>query len=308
MESMHEQSQSPLPVDILKTVAYFDIFDYPVTSGQIYSFLTRNSVTSDDVERAADQLVREGRLQRSDDYFLLSSNHPQIAARRLNGEQTARRMLTTARIIAKMLKRVPFIRGVFITGSLSKAVADSDSDIDFMIVAAPERLWIVRSMLTLFRKIFLFGNSKYFCTNYYVTERGFPLELRNLYTAIEVVTTKAVWNADAFEQYQERNRWTREFLPNNTPAVDPGLLIAPSRSWFQQAAELVLRLLPLRSIDRRLMEYHRAHWYSAFSHIPEGRRKTMFMISPDVSACWPEDRQQPVLLRYREKLSALGIR
>jgi hypothetical protein len=303
---MHEQ-QSSLPVDILKTVAYFDIFDYPVTSGQIFYFLTRNSVTAEDVVRSAEQLVSDGRLVKRDDYFLLTSNDPKIVRQRRDGEEKARRLLTAARFIARMLKRVPFIRGVFITGSLSKAVADSDSDIDFMIVTVPERVWIVRSMLTLFRKTFLFGSSKYFCTNYYVTERAFPLELRNLYTAVEVVTTKAVWNATAFEQYQMCNRWTKDFLPNNTPSADPELLITPSRSWLQRVAELFLHLLPLRSIDRRLMEYHRTHWTKAFGHIPDDRRETMFMITPDVSACWPDDRQQPVLSRYREKLAALGL-
>lgn len=296
-----------LPGDILRTVAYFDLFDYPVTAGQIYSFLPRNSITPDDVSRTVLQMVQDGKLKSHRDYFLLSSSDQKIAEQRRNGERSARRMLLYARMISHGLKRIPFTRAVFITGSLSKSVAEGDSDIDFMIVTAPHRLWIVRSMLTFFRKVFLLGSRKYFCTNYYVTENGFPLDRRNLYAAIEVVTTKPIWNADAFVKYQECNSWTKEFLPNMSVHTDTELMITPDRSWIQMITEFVMNLLPLTYVNHRLMEYHRTYWNNAYRHIDKDRRESMFIIHHDASACWPDDQQLPVLSRYQKKLSTLGL-
>lgn len=307
MEPKSVHTDAALPGDILKTVAYFDVFNYPVTTGQIYAFLPRNSVTPDAVTRTAEELVRAKKLNARHGYFLLSTSDSGIADQRLEGERLAQRMLSYARVIAMMLKQVPFIRGVFITGSLSKYTAGRDSDIDFMIVTAQNRLWIVRSMLTLFRKIFLLGNKKYFCTNYYVTEKGFAIERRNLYAAIEVVTTKAVWNADLFTQYQRSNSWTREFLPNTPLGTTADLLIPQTRSWFQRLCEFLISLFPLTILDRRLMEYHRTYWNSAYGHMSSEQRASMFIINHDASACWPDDQQQPVLSRYQQKLSALGL-
>ncbi|NUN68492.1 MAG: hypothetical protein HUU02_02150 [Bacteroidetes bacterium] len=296
-----------LPGDILRTVTYFDLFAYPVTEDQIYAFLQRNSVTREDVRDVAEGLVEEGRLARSGEYYFLADRPASAAAERRNGEREAERMLTIARSVARLMKRVPFIRAVFITGSLSKSIADRKSDIDFMIVTAPGRLWIVRSLLTLIRKLFLLGSRKYFCTNYYVTENGFPLRRRNLYTAIETVTVKPVWDDGSFERFQEQNAWTRDFLPNMHPAADPALLIAPRHSLLQRITERLLELLPLDAADTRLMEVHRSHWMNVYRHLDKERLASMFIITPDVSASWPEDRQVPVLTRYHERLTAMGL-
>ncbi|MFA6438430.1 MAG: hypothetical protein WCX28_03920, partial [Bacteriovoracaceae bacterium] len=222
-------------------------------------------------------------------------------------EKRALRMLSYARIIAMMIKQVPFVRGIFITGSLSKVAAGKGSDIDFMIVTSSKRLWIVRSMLTLFRKIFLFGNKKYLCTNYYVTENGFSLDRRNLYTAIEVVTTKVLWNPDALMEFRRVNSWTKKLLPNMSESIETQLVISSARSPLQGTVEFLLNMLPMEFFDRRLMEFHRSHWNTAFRYVPNHQRETMFIVSPDVSACWPGDRQKLILSLYQEKLSALGL-
>lgn len=296
-----------LPKDILRTVAYFDLFSYPVTPEQIYDYLPRNSVSQDDVRRKADELVRDGALIASGRYYHLPGYAGTAALERNSGEHRAERMLAVARIVAHLLKRVPFLRAVFITGSLSKSIADRESDIDFMVVTVPGRLWIVRSMLTFLRKVFLLGSRKYFCTNYYVTEAGFPIRRRNLYTAVETVTVKPVWNAASYERFLQQNEWTREFLPNMRAAADPALLISSRRSILQRAAERLLEFLPMDAADRRLMEYHRSHWMSAYRHVEQARLDSMFIITPDVSASWPEDRQVPVLTRYHERLTAMGL-
>lgn len=294
--------------DILKTVAYFDLFEYPLTAAQIYSFLPRNSVTAEHVVASAQLLVSIERLSHSGGFYFLPSGNADITRERIEREARAKRMLSSARFVSRFIKQFPFIRGIFITGSLSKNVAELSSDIDFMIVTAPGRLWIVRMMLTMFRKIFLFGSRKYFCTNYYVTENAFALDRRNLYTAVEVVTTKVLWNKVAFSQYQTSNAWTKQFLPNISIPVDEQLLITESHSFFQRSLECIFHFLPLSSIDKRLMEYHSAHWRKVYGHVGEERMNSMFIISQDVSASWPEDRQVPVLSRFREKISQLGLR
>jgi len=292
---------------ILKTVAYFDLFNYPLTKEQVFNYLPQNSVSAADVEMEIIRLVNGKKLQQKSSYVFLPGSQPAIVEQRKENEARAVKMLTIARMIARFIKMLPFVRGVFITGSLSKNVADSSSDIDFMIVVAPDRVWICRTILTLFRKIFLFGRSKYFCTNFYLSENHYTHHEKNIYTAIEVATTKVIWNEPAFTAYQQQNRWIKEYLPNVFAVPDASLLIAPSRSVIQRGMEILLRLLPLYALNTRLMEFHRTHWQKTFHSVTKAQLSSMFLISPNVSSGWPESCQESILDEYQKKLRSLGI-
>ncbi len=300
-------SDKDLHNDILKTIAYFDIFGYPLTAGQIFSFLPRKVVSVADVTLAADALVLKGKLSNEKQYFFLPTNDKRIVERRIVDEKRAKKMLSYAKIISAFIKRIPFIRGIFVTGSLSKDIATSSSDIDFMIVTAPERLWICRTWLSLFRQVFLFNKSKFFCTNFYVTENGYSLNRRNYYTAVEVVTTKVIWNENAFYQYQRSNNWTNEFLPNITVSADKKILISSSPSILQRCLELICNILPLRSLNHMLMEFNRTRRKKTFKHLDQKQLDSLFIITPDVASVWPNDHQKPVLKQFQEKISQLGL-
>ncbi|MFA6468580.1 MAG: hypothetical protein WCW35_06770 [Bacteroidota bacterium] len=293
--------------EIIKTVAYFDIFEYPLTAEQIHTFLPRSADSPSVVIECADRLVSEGALSKADGYYFLPSVKENYVAQRLSGELRAKKLISVARTVSSFIKLVPFTRAVFITGSLSKNIADDSSDIDFMIVTARDRLWICKTILTVFRKLFLFGNSKYFCTNYYVTENGYSQHHRNLYTAIEVVTTKVLWNEPAFKQFQAENKWTGEFLPNASIHPQQNLLISHSRSWLQKGLENGMRLLPLGWLNRKLMEIHKEHWEGIFQSAGRENQNALFIITPDISSCWPNDRQKPILSQFLQKLSFLGL-
>jgi hypothetical protein len=293
--------------NILKTVAYFDVFKYPLTSEQIFRYLPQNSISVNDVENAALQMTASNKLLKEKSYFLLPFSHRSIIEKREADEHRAQKKLKYARNISRFIKLMPFIRGIFLTGSLSKNVADSSSDIDFMIVAASKRLWICRTMLTAFRKIFLFGSSKYFCTNFYVTENGYAQHRRNIFTSVEVATTKVIWNESAFLEFQRQNQWIKEFLPNIDGTADQQLLISSSRSWSQRIIEVMLRILPLNVLDNRLMEFHRTHWQRSFSKVSAEQFNTMFIISPDISAGWPDNYEESILKEFQTKLTMLGI-
>lgn len=300
-------SNISLADNILKTVVYFDLFEYPLTTEQLFFFLPQNSVTVEDVKRSAESLVTARKLQKEKEFFFLPSRMKEIVDRRNDEERRAEGMLRTARFVSSLIKRFPFVRAIFLTGSLSKHVVDRSGDIDFMIVTAPNRVWICRTMLTIFRKIVLLGSKKYFCTNYYVTEQGYRHHARNLYAAIEVVTTKAIWNESSFGDFQSHNTWTQEFLPNAHAASDKRLLIDEDRSLFQKVFESIMNLFPLDVIDTRLMEMHRRHWRKQFGHAAPDQFNAMFIITPDVSAGWPDDKAVPLLSRFHQQLSSLGI-
>ncbi len=303
-----DDNHSIRSADIIKTIAYFDVFRYPLTDEQIYRFLPRDSVAKEHVSDIVKRLVAEGILGEYNNYYFLRSEGREIVSQRKDDEERAQKMMKYARLVTLLLKQFPFTRAIFVTGSLSKNVAAADSDIDFMIVTAEERLWICKTFLTLFRKVFLLGSHKYFCTNFYVSEKEYAISERNMYSAIELLTIKVMWNIPAFLEFQRANSWAKDFLPNCTPSIDSTVVLSPPRSLFQQLIERVLNLFPLAAMNQFLMNRYKRHWDKLYHDFTEEKRATSFLTSPDISSVWKIDYHALIMNKYRNKLSELGLK
>ena len=94
---------------------------------------------------------------------MLFEADPSILNRRIQGEQKAEEALKIARKQANFIAKFPYVQSVCVSGSLSKNYFDKKSDIDFFIITTPNRLWICRSLLVAWKKIFLMNSfSNYF--------------------------------------------------------------------------------------------------------------------------------------------------
>jgi hypothetical protein len=146
---------------ILKLLAYFDIFQYPLTKNEIRQFLV-----SKDTEEGLDKLLR-GLVTRKTVFLHLGfyslHNNPLLAHRRTAGNTRAEKMLPKAFTTGRFLFRFPFVRAIGISGSLSKNFADEKADIDFFIITKANRLWIARTIMHRFQKTYFhYGTSALF--------------------------------------------------------------------------------------------------------------------------------------------------
>jgi predicted nucleotidyltransferase len=118
--------------------------------------------------------------------------------------------MTKAKGVGRLLIKFPFVRGVGISGSLSKNFADDKSDIDLFIITEKDRLWIARTLMHCFKKLtFLANRQHHYCMNYYVDEQQLQIAEKNIYTAIEVDTLIPLEGDVVFEQFYTANTWTR---------------------------------------------------------------------------------------------------
>ena len=191
---------------ILKLLAYFDIFHYPLTKNEI-----RQSLTSPFTEEELDQMLR-GLLSRQSIFLHLGfysiHNTPMLAHRRTEGNARAEKMMPRAFSIGRFLYHFPFVRAIAISGSLSKNFADEKADIDFFIITKANRLWIARTIMHLFKKLtFITGHQHYFCMNYYIDEEGMKIESQNIYTAIEIATLLPVSGKKDLDNFFVINNW-----------------------------------------------------------------------------------------------------
>jgi len=224
--------------DILATLSYFDIFDYPLTQIEITQFL-KNTYSQREITRALNSLSLETWIYKFDELYTLQNNHALINRRR-EGNKKARNMLKTAQKIAGFLSAFPFVKGIAVSGSLSKNCADEKADIDFFIITEANRLWLARTFMMLFRKLaVLFKKQDWFCMNYYVDETALEIEEKNIYTAIEIATLLPFRGNKPFQEFFKQNNWTKNLLPNHTLRVS---YVEETRNpFFKRFVEFLLR-------------------------------------------------------------------
>jgi hypothetical protein len=303
-----DPSLTNLQQDIVRALAYFDVFLYPLTKEQVYAYLPRNSVTIQQVGNNLKDLVRVGLLKETTGYYFFADRPAAVAATRREDERRAATMLKRAFWISLFLKQIPFVRAVFITGSLSKNVANPSSDVDFMIVTAQNRLWISKMILTGIRRIFFFNTIKYFCFNLFVTEKGFSFPEKNVFNAIEIATTQVAWNEAALDKFCSANSWVHMFLPNWNKNHKGFRLLRSKASPIQAMSEYVLNVLPLNSLDAFLLDTARKFWRKRHSHLNEDKFNALFQCKPDISSVWSHDHQTQTMNEYRRRLTQFGIR
>jgi predicted nucleotidyltransferase len=195
MKSVNGENSEKLERQILATIAYYDILNYPLTSFEVFLYLINDEkkletgnwkLDNDDINcqllfSICDLLDSSEYLekhigQKLGFYYLkdyredanrLHSpegtmdpadkpvNNLDIVQRRLDGRKMTDEKWKKAKKIYKIMQAVPFLRGILISGSLALGSVKKSSDIDIMVIAKNGRIWTVRVFLTVL--IFLLG-------------------------------------------------------------------------------------------------------------------------------------------------------
>ena len=117
---------------ILKVLAYFDIFQYPLSQNEIRQFLGDTSLEAG-LDKVLQQMLASQTIFFHNGFYSLHNN-PLLSHKRVEGNQRAEKLLPKADKIGRFLFLFPFVRAIGISGSLSKNFADENADIDYFII------------------------------------------------------------------------------------------------------------------------------------------------------------------------------
>lgn len=291
---------------ILKVLAYFDIFQYPLSRQEIRKYL--GSLQSGDCfDETLDQLVNEGSVFLHKGFYSLHDNFL-LAHRRREGNWRAEKLLPKALKAGRFLFRFPFVRGVCISGSLSKNFADDKADIDFFIITKANRLWIARTIMHLFKKLtFLTGHQHYFCMNYYIDDEALLINEQNIYTAVEIATLIPVAGKEINEKFFRVNNWVARFFPACYHAD-----LEQDRSsnpWLKTLVERMLINRIANNLDRLLMKITTRRWAKKSRRGKRNKngQAMKLLTGRHFSKSNPGSFQEKVLSLYEERLVELKI-
>ena len=242
----------------MKVLAYFDIFNYPLTEKEIRSFLD-NSYNDRDFKESFDQLLQSKLIFQVHEFYSLQHD-PSLAQRRKKGNELARALLIKAEKIANLFHKFPYVRAVGVSGSVSKNFADENADIDYFIITKANRLWIARTLLHLFKKNpFLKHRHKHYCMNYFVDEDSLLIEEKNVYTATELFTIIPMAGNGTMTNFFNANRWSYNYFPNRTlPPVKVDT--KTSSPWLKKFVESILNNKLGEILDNYLLRLTTRRW------------------------------------------------
>lgn len=216
MESNNLQSY------VLKTICYADIFDYPMTSEEIWKYLIApESVSKKDFDKLF-QGSGDG-LGKKDKFYFLRGKEFLVDVRKKR-EEISIRKIKKAKKIGQILSLVPSVLLVGVSGSLSMNNCKKTDDIDLFIVTRKNTLWVTRFLVT---SILILLNEKRqrgnllsidkICTNMFLGEDALFLshKSQNIFSSHEVAQLKIIVNKNnTYEKFLAANQWIRHFLPN----------------------------------------------------------------------------------------------
>ncbi|WP_396140792.1 nucleotidyltransferase domain-containing protein [Flavobacterium sp.] len=288
-------------METLKTILYFSIFRYPLRIEEIHSYTNYETIA--DTEKELERLIAEKILIKVDVFYVYGSDLDSVI-KRLRGNIYAGRALKIAQKKAKFIAKFPFVKAIGVSGSLSKGYYDNESDIDFFVITNSNKLWLCRTILMLYKKIFLFNSRKYFCINYFVSTNQMEIEEKNRFTATEMKTLIPMQGKEVFEDFYQKNQWVydyfNKFSPDlsSVPNFEKPLVTKSIEFFFENSiGNLVDNSFKIITIKK---------WRSKFRLMTKEDYKIALKSTKNISKHHPSHFQKKVILELNNRIEEVS--
>ncbi len=260
---------------ILSTLAYFDIFEYPLTLVEIWRWLyytdksristegsriNQGSIT--DIEESLSQLLNK--VESKNGFFFLKGRED-IIQTRLNRYSIAEDKFKKAKRTVKVLRKIPFIKMVAVCNTLAYSNTDKAGDIDLFIITKKNRLWLTRLLVVGFLKFKrqrpVPGNKQdAIDTNFFLSEENLNVSYlgiqsndinKNLSLVYWIDQLVPIYDTDnTYKIFLEANGWIKNYLPNSTGyQLNDRRLI--KSNWFSRSVSMILNLFSFEKLAEK---------------------------------------------------------
>ncbi len=205
---------------ILLSLCYCQIFNSAYSEKELLKWLTIQKTTSQKVNLVLKKLEREKKITYKNNQFGLKtssdfSTHTKIYQQKLQIAHKA----------ANLLKIIPTIQLIAVSGSLAAGKPQKNSDIDLFIVCSPDSVWLSRFFSVLVLRLFhlhrkrvnrnnlLVKNS--ICLNMFLDTNKLQIKNQNIYSAREILQIIPIINkGEVYEKFLHTNIWSSKIFPN----------------------------------------------------------------------------------------------
>jgi hypothetical protein len=212
---------------VLRTIIYYDLFDYPLTLIELFKWLKVESpgqpaMVSDltELQNILEEL--KDKVEAKNGFYFLTGREG-IIKTRLERYNITEQKFKRAKKYAKLLRLMPYVKCVLISNRLGYGNVHESSDIDLAVIVQNNRLWLCR-LLTVGLLDLLKVRPKQISRpqaidlNFFISQEN--LNLESLIFDEEFVfpywlnQLMAVYDQGAWQDFVEQNNWLVKYLPN----------------------------------------------------------------------------------------------
>ncbi|EKD32924.1 MAG: hypothetical protein ACD_76C00114G0001 [uncultured bacterium] len=293
---------SELEKSIAKTAAYFSIFSYPLTSFEIWKWLSEpdREYSLFEVRNALEKSEFLKKMLETDcGFFFLRGAGISIRER---NERTAdsHRKFKRLKRVARFLSLIPWIDGIAACNTLAWSHTTEKSDIDLLIITQPNSLWSARLFAVLpFALLHQRPHERArdpLCFSFFLNSDAMDLSKIKLkddpYLSAWVPSVVPVFDrGNVFDEFWQANLWVKQLFPNSFPVfasanrrVGLKLFSMNAPKWL----ESFLKRIQMRRMPASLSE--------------QAKAGIGVVINNDMIKLYSADRREEIAERWRKEI------
>lgn len=230
---MSTETPSHLERAILKTLIFFDIFEYPLTDTEVWKFLfSEERGKSYSVSTIRDCIASSPFLKTlisSGEGLIHLQHRDQLRMRRRERSIYSYRKYIRAKRFISLLAIIPYVRMVCVCNTLGLNVARDESDIDLFIVARAGHVWTARFLCAGLAHVLNLrprnGRERdTFCLSFFISDSALDLSSLQLdgwnpdvYLASWIAWCVPLYDDGVYDRFFQENAWIGNVLPNAFP-------------------------------------------------------------------------------------------
>lgn len=291
---------------LLAALAFFDLFDYPLTLAELRR--CRYGGSDAPLSACAEALGAAGAEER-DGYFFLPGRRAIVETRKRRYRLAEKKFAKAARA-ARFLRVLPSVRLVAVCNSLAFSNADDESDIDLFVVTAAKTAWATRFLVVGALKLFGLrpdagSRADKLCMSFFLSEDALDIGRLALpggdtYLHYWIAGLYPIYDAGGImEKFFAANSWIRRRLPAATPVrVSPLRLVPPA----PRASRAFLA--PLRAFEPAAKRLQRAGFPEKIRAM--ANLDSRVVITDDILKFHVNDRRADFEKRFQERSKDLA--
>ncbi len=197
---------------VRRTLAYADLFDYPLTCSEIHYGLFGVQAVYAEVRQALRGLEDGGEIMKAEGHYFLAGRAPIVALRQQRREWS-QALLQKNRRWLRLVRSFPFVRCAALSGAMAFQNCTRSDDIDLFLIVEKGRLWTVYTGLAILLK--LAGKRRRLCLNCLVDTEHLLCADQDDFVAHQIAFLQPESGAESFRQFVRANGWCGRHLPQS---------------------------------------------------------------------------------------------
>lgn len=278
---------------IYQTLIYADLHDFAMKRNEIWQYLIGRHISYVRFTQELEWLVKSKKAYHRGEYYCLPKRTYLISRRTSQAAMQVKKLRYAYKAV-RLLRCIPTLWFLGVSGSVAVGNADAQDDIDLFLICAPNTVWITRFFVLLL--LMIIGRRRTpttidvdntLCANMFMDARflKLPVRERDIYSAHEIAQIQTLFSKhESKKHFLRSNAWVLKYLPHTRIPKEKLQYISAGPTWLR---------------DLNMLFFYAQHWYMR-------RRITREVVAIDRIRFHPHDARSWVVPAFTARCKALG--